>query len=44
MAEKFTIFQRLEGLFGPEKKKEESKSRYSLGDDQNQKKSTSWRS
>ena len=34
MAEKFTIFQRLEGLFGPEKKKEESKSRYSLGDDQ----------
>jgi hypothetical protein len=34
MAEKYTIFQRLEGLFGPEKKKEDAKSRYSLGDDQ----------
>ena len=34
MAQKFTIFQQLESLFGPEKKKEESKSRYSLGDNE----------
>tara|TARA_R110002126_G_scaffold34665_3_gene107086 strand:- start:4062 stop:6074 length:2013 start_codon:yes stop_codon:yes gene_type:complete len=34
MAEKYTIFQQLESLFGPERKKEEAKSRYSLGDEQ----------
>ena len=34
MAQRFTIFQQLESLFGPEKKKEESKSRYSLGDNE----------
>ena len=34
MAQKYTIFQQLENLFGPEKKKAESKSRYSLGDNE----------
>jgi hypothetical protein len=34
MAEKYTIFQQLESLFGPERKKEEAKSRYSLGNEQ----------
>jgi hypothetical protein len=34
MAQRFTIFQQLENLFGPEKKKAESKSRYSLGDNE----------
>jgi hypothetical protein len=32
MAERYTVFQQLESLFGPERKKEEAKSRYSLGD------------
>ncbi len=34
MANKYTIYQQLESLFGPERKKEEAKSRYSLGDEQ----------
>ena len=31
---RYTVFQQLESLFGPERKKEEAKSRYSLGDEQ----------
>jgi hypothetical protein len=34
MAGRYTVFQQLESLFGPERKKEEAKSRYSLGDEQ----------